>query len=143
MEDIKKVNIKNIEEEFYQKMDEREQPNQSSSCISLVIFCMIIYVVIAYLLWQNAPRVWNIIRRASEVKNNFRIPSKGDALNRLKENASEAVKKTKKDLSNTATEKAEEAVEPTTEASKKRMQNELKKQTETLKSELDSPRENN
>lgn len=97
-------NLKNktgsTNDSFYQELEDEERGSQTSSCLTLIIFCMIIYAGLIFLFWRTSPWFWQIPDRAAFIRNSIKLPSGNKVYNDIKKQTDDRSKNIIKNLKN-------------------------------------------
>lgn len=135
---MKDISKKSKSDDFYQEIDAETRSDQTTSCISLIIFCMIIYALLIFTFWKISPWFWQLTNRASEIRSSIKIPSGNQALEDIKNKAKDAVDKTKENIQNQAQNRLGNEKDAVIDSTKKQAEDAVQKQNDSINQVLDA-----
>lgn len=136
MRDIEKKSKKNDDADFYQEIEEEERADHTTSCITLVFFCMIMYAVIIWSCWKISPWFWQLTDRAATIRSSINIPTSTDVFDNVKNKTKDTVDKTKDNLKNQAQNRVKEETDSVIDSAKDQATNTIQQQTNQIQQGL-------
>lgn len=128
------------DDDFYQEIEQEEHGDHTTSCITLVLFCMIIYAGIVFTSWKISPWFWKVTDRASQIRNNIKIPSSNRAFEDIKNKAKNTLDSTKQNIKNQTQNKVREETNSVIDSAKDQAKNAVQQQSNNIQEELNSVR---
>lgn len=138
MRDIEKNSKKNDDEDFYQEIEEEERGDHTTSCITLVLFCMIVYAVLIWSFWKISPWFWQVTDRAATIRSSIKIPTNTNVFGNVKNKAKDTVDKTKNNLKNQAQNKVQEGTNSAIDSAKDQAENAIQQQNDQIQQGLNN-----
>lgn len=128
MRDIEKKSKKNDNQDFYREIEEEERGDHTTSCITLVLFCMIVYAVLIWSFWKISPWFWHVTDRAANIRSSIKIPTNTNILDSVKNKAKDTVDTTKDNLKNQAQNRVKEETDSAIDSAKDEAENAIQQE---------------
>lgn len=136
MKDIQKKSKQDDDSDFYNEIEEEGRVDYTTSCITLVLFCMILYAGLILGFWKISPWFWQLTNRATSIRNNIKIPSSDNVLNDVKDRVKDTIDSTKESIKNEAKNKIKEETNSVIDSTKDQTENAIQQQNNQIQQEL-------
>lgn len=138
MKDIVKNSKTSEDENFYQEIEEEERGDHTTSCITLVLFCMIMYAFLIWSFWKISPWFWRLTDRAATIRSSIKIPASTNFLDNVKDKATDTVDKTKDNLRKQAQNKVQEETNSVIDSAQDQAENGIQQQNNQIQQGLNN-----